>query len=175
MPATSPRVQAASPRVQAPTFTVEKQYEKNSVLKNTENKLPPFETNWQKRQLRPTQSRMQRRYGHERYRGKAIDYLHAQHISSLASQHTSFASHIFNAQGNKQTLDNLINGKEGSTKWIQALSNEWGRLATGNDLGIESTDTIEFVPYEAVPKNKKVTYATFACDYRPLKDEKWRI
>ena len=58
---------------------------------------------------------------------------------------------------------------------MPALSNEWGRLAQGNYSGVESTDTIEFIPHTDVPQSKKVTYASFVCDHRPLKDEKWRI
>ena len=40
---------------------------------------------------------------------------------------------------------------------------------------VESTDTIEFINHCKVPTNRKVTYASFVCDHRPLKDEQWRI
>ena len=40
---------------------------------------------------------------------------------------------------------------------------------------MERTDTIDFILFNQVPKDKKVTYASFACDHLPLKDEKWRI
>ena len=55
------------------------------------------------------------------------------------------------------------------------MSNEWGRLAQGNYNGVESTDTIDFIPFQQVPTDKKVTYASFACDHRPLKSEPWRV
>ena len=55
------------------------------------------------------------------------------------------------------------------------MSNEWGRLAQGNDAGVSATDTVDFIPFQDIPTNKKVTYTNFACDHRPLKDEKWRI
>ena len=55
------------------------------------------------------------------------------------------------------------------------MSNEWGRLAQGNDAGVASTNTIEFINQTLIPKAKKVTYGSFACDHRPLKDEEWRI
>ena len=152
-----------------------------SPIQNSKIKVPslkqnkPMATNWQRRHLRPTTSRMKRQYGHERYRGRAADYLHAQHIFSPSPAATFFASHIFDSTGRKQTLDNLLNSKDGPTRWTPALSNEWGRLAQGNDAGVEHTDTIDFIFSHEVPTHKKVTYATFACDHRPLKDEKWRI
>ena len=55
------------------------------------------------------------------------------------------------------------------------MSNKWGRLATGNDAGVQYTDTIEFITHAEVPENVKVTYASFVCDHRPLKSEHWRI
>ena len=54
---------------------------------------------------------------------------------------------------------------------MRSLSNEWGRLAQGNKYGVSSTDTIEFITKEQVPKGRDVTYATFVLDYRPLKEE----
>ena len=135
----------------------------------------PVTTNWQKRHLRPTSSRLKRKNGHEKYRGRAADFLYAQNIflSNPFAQPT--VSHIFDDFGRKQTLDNLLASDDGPTKWIPALSNEWSRLAQGNFSGVESTDTIDFISLSQVPSNKKVTYATFACDHRPLKEEKWRI
>ena len=69
----------------------------------------------------------------------------------------------------------MINGPDADTTWIPTLSNEWGRLAQGNDSNIQSTDTIEFISYDEVPTDKKVTYCTFTCDHHPLKSEPWRI
>ena len=83
--------------------------------------------------------------------------------------------HIYDDNGKKQSIDKLIKGSDATTKWLPALSNEWGRLASGNDNGIAHTDTIKFIPHASVPTDKKVTYASFVCDHRPLKSEKWRI
>ena len=83
--------------------------------------------------------------------------------------------HIYDANGKKQSIGKLIKGPDAQTKWLPALSNEWGRLAKGNDKGVAHTDTIRFISFDKVPTNRKVTYASFVCDYRPLKDEKWRI
>lgn len=87
--------------------------------------------------------------------------------------HHPFASHIFDDAGKQQSIDALLHSKHGETRWTPALSNEWGRLAQSNNAGVASTDTIRFVPFANVPTNKKVTYASFACDYRPLKAGKW--
>ena len=102
------------------------------------------------------------------YKSRAAEYLLAQHIFNKAS-------HIYNDSGKKLSIDILLQGDDGKTKWTPALSNEWGRLAQGNNAGVESTDTIEFIDHLHVPKDRKITYASFVCDHRPLKDEKWRI
>ena len=59
--------------------------------------------------------------------------------------------------------------------WTRSLSNEWGRLAQGNKYGVTGTDTIECIAQQDVPTDKRVTYATYVVDYRPLKDEKYRV
>ena len=45
----------------------------------------------------------------------------------------------------------------------------------GNNAGVASTDSIEFIAFPDIPSDKKVTYANFVCDYRPLKGEVFRI
>ena len=55
------------------------------------------------------------------------------------------------------------------------MSNELGRLTQWNNHGVKATDTMDFIKQEDVPKNSKVTYANFVCDYRPLKSEPHRI
>ena len=44
-----------------------------------------------------------------------------------------------------------------------------GRLAQGNDAGVQSTDTVEFVARSEVPTTAAVIYASFAYNHRPLK------
>ena len=58
---------------------------------------------------------------------------------------------------------------------MKSLSNEWGRLANGNKYNAKATNTIELIARTQVPTGKKVTYATFVCDYRPLKKEPFRV
>ena len=55
------------------------------------------------------------------------------------------------------------------------LSNELGQLAQGVGDCISGTDTIDFIRKHEVPSNKKITYANFICDYRPLKTELYRV
>ena len=74
----------------------------------------------------------------------------------------------------KETIDSLLKGPDRHV-WIKSLSNDWGRLAQGNDTGTKGTDAIRLIPKSAVPHGKKVTHASMACDYRPLKDEKSRV
>ena len=40
---------------------------------------------------------------------------------------------------------------------------------------MKSTDCIDFIHAHEVPRDRKITYATFVCDYCPLKDEPYRI
>ena len=58
--------------------------------------------------------------------------------------------------------------------WDRPLTNELGRTAQGIDH-IVGNDTIEFITKEEVPLGRKVTYANFVCDFRPLKLEKYRV
>ena len=102
------------------------------------------------------------------YKHRAAMLLTATEIFCVA------ANHIYDENGKKETVDSLINGKDRKV-WNQALSNEIGRLVQGNDNGVKSTDCMEFIFKHEVPERKKVTYANFVCDHRPLKTEPFRI
>ena len=82
--------------------------------------------------------------------------------------------HVFKENGSKETIDSACNG-ENKKEWLQSLSNEWGRLAQGNDMGVHFNDVIDFISQKEVPTDRKVTYATFVLDHRPLKTEPWRV
>ena len=88
--------------------------------------------------------------------------------------HTHVAYHIFRPDGKRETIDTILQGSDRHI-WTKSLSNEWGRLAQGNDAGVRSTDTIDFIHKQEVPVDRDVTYATFVLDYRPLKSEPYRI
>ena len=55
------------------------------------------------------------------------------------------------------------------------MSNELGRLAQGNEIGVKFTDCMEFIAYQDAPVSAKVTYAVLVCTYRPLKTEPYRV
>ena len=40
---------------------------------------------------------------------------------------------------------------------------------------IKYTDNIEFIHFDEVTIDKKVAYAHFVCNYRPLKDDEWIV
>ena len=90
------------------------------------------------------------------------------------SQHHLIANHIYRDDGKKETIDSLLDGKDSAT-WSKSLSNEWGRLSKGNDHGVKGTETIDFIYKHQVPPENKVTYASYVCDYRPLKEEPYRV
>ena len=69
-------------------------------------------------------------------------------------------SHIYNSQGKKQSLKALLCGPDKDI-WSRSTSNEFGRLAQGNDFGIEGSDTIQFIAPHQAPTDRKVTYASF--------------
>ena len=48
-------------------------------------------------------------------------------------------------------------------------------MAQGNIHNVLATDTIEFISLNDLPPNAVVTYASFVCDYKPLKSEPWRV
>ena len=102
------------------------------------------------------------------FRHLAAQHLTAQHIFQPK------VNHIFTASGKKETIDSLLNSIN-KVVWTRSLSNEWGRLAQGNTHGVTSTDTIDFIHKYEVPTDKRITYATYVVDYRPLKNEQYRV
>ena len=93
-----------------------------------------------------------------------------QPSQQLTLQHLS-VNHIY--EGDKKiSLDRLM---EKDKVWKTSLSNELGRVMQGVKDRIIGTDTMEFIKKEDIPRTKKITYANFVCDYRPLKAEKHRV
>ena len=82
--------------------------------------------------------------------------------------------HIFDDNGKKLNMDNLL---KGNTKeiWLKGCENELGRLANGLPNRITGSNTINFIQKTNIPRNKKVTYANLVCDFRPLKSEQHRV
>ena len=113
-----------------------------------------------------------------RSRSNLIQHVHQnpteENLAAYTFNPTCSANLIYKDDGTKETIDSLLKGPHKSI-WEQSLSNEWGRLAQSNNSGVKGTDTIEFIIRKEVPPDKKVTYATMVCDYKPLKDEKHRV
>ena len=105
------------------------------------------------------------------YKARAAEYLVAQ---QLFEEYQHQVNHIYNIDGKRQTIDTVCKGPDKDV-WNQSLSNEWGRLAQGNDNGVHFNDVIDFISQQEVPHGRDVTYATYVLDYRPLKEQKHRI
>ena len=75
----------------------------------------------------------------------------------------------------EKRIDVLLNGKHAKSRWNPALSNAQGGSAQINDASVEAINTITFMPFQEVPKYGKVTYTSFICEHRPLKDKEQRI
>ena len=83
--------------------------------------------------------------------------------------------HIYDANtGKKLTLRALLQNPDTTEIWSRSASNEYGRLLQGNKYGITGTETMKMINPRQIPPDKKVTYASMVCDYRPLKEEKHR-
>ena len=81
-----------------------------------------------------------------------------QNIQALHRFRNPSVNHVYDDNGKKQSIDDLLKGKMKPT-WKLVLSNEIGRLAQGVGDRVAGTDTIDFIHKSEVPANKKVTYA----------------
>jgi hypothetical protein len=63
----------------------------------------------------------------------------------------------------------LIKDDSTFTVWNKAAVNEFGRLAQGVGDRIEGSNTVFFIPRQAVPTGKIITYGRFVVDIRPKK------
>ena len=76
--------------------------------------------------------------------------------------------------GNSQEYRHLIKGPDRAT-WTTSYANELGRLANGVGTRMPNgTNTIKFIPSNAVPNGRNVTYGTVVCTIRPQKAEPHR-
>jgi hypothetical protein len=87
--------------------------------------------------------------------------------------------HMANSIINEETgasleYRHLINDASIFTIWNEAAANEFGRLAQGVGDRIDGSNTI-FIPRQAVPKGKNVTYGRFVVNIRPKKSEIHRV
>ena len=59
-------------------------------------------------------------------------------------------------------------------RWNQAGINEFSRLAQGYN-GTKGLNVVTFIRARDMPRGKQATYARYVVDYRPEKDEPWRL
>ena len=59
----------------------------------------------------------------------------------------------------------LMRHPEYKGEWALSSANEFGQLANGIGVRIKGTNTIKFMPYNAIPKDRRrdVTYGQFVC------------
>jgi hypothetical protein len=88
--------------------------------------------------------------------------------------------HMANSVINEETgasleYRHLINDASTFTIWNEAAENEFGILAQGVGNRINGSNTILFIPRQAVPKGNVFTYGRFVVDVRPNKSEIHRV
>jgi hypothetical protein len=83
--------------------------------------------------------------------------------------------HICHPQtGAKQSYDRL--NLSNPPRWTAGMANEFGRLTFGVRTRMPTgTNAIFFTDKGEVPPGRTVTYANAICDYRPTKDDPWRV
>jgi hypothetical protein len=179
--ATLPRVQQApqnilSPRVQsahktkiptvspsAPSVGAKFKEHATSTKPQHKNANSPYNNSYQHRY----NLRSLHRTTPRSYKARAAEYLVAQ---QLFEEYNHQINHIYNINGKRQTIDTVCKGLDKDI-WNQSISNEWGRLAQGNDSGVHFNDVIDFISQQEVPRDRDVTYATYVLDYRPLNSQ----
>ena len=88
------------------------------------------------------------RYRTPTFKQQATQSILAQHIFQQPKVY-----HIYDEHEQKQYMGDLIKGSKGKM-WYQALSNEWGRLAQGNESRALPTKAIEFIDPSRAPTGK---------------------
>ena len=72
------------------------------------------------------------------------------------SKLTEVVQHIFDDNGNKLSIDDLLKGSMKDI-WSNALKREFGRLSNGIPKELLGTNTIGFVLKSSIPKGRKIT------------------
>ena len=95
-------------------------------------------------------------------------------FAPMASYSTPSMFHIFDDNGKKMSIDQLLSGKD-KIKWNRGLDNELGRLSDGIPNRLKGTNTLKFIRKEDIPRGRKITYANFVCDIKLHKAEQYRV
>ena len=84
-------------------------------------------------------------------------------------------NHVYDQQGHKMNIDRLIQDLVLQKVWSPALENELGRLSQGFRGRVKPQDVLDFILHSEIPHDRKIIYANFICDHRPLKAEKFCV
>ena len=69
----------------------------------------------------------------------------------------------------------LLKGPDRDT-WYDGASKEFARLFNGRKIdNMKGTQTLAFIKASELPKDKKPTYLRICADYRPQKEDPYRI
>ena len=71
-------------------------------------------------------------------------------------------------------MNSLVSSNQ-SHIWSQSLSNKLGCFALGNDMGVQGTNTIEFIHQSEIPLDCNVISVNFVLDFKLLKTEQRRV
>ena len=85
-------------------------------------------------------------------------------ILNYSENNLTLINHIYREDSKKETINLLLRERSRNTL-MRILSNDWGRLAQGNDNGVKVRDIIGFIHKSQVLSDKKVIYTSFVCDY----------
>jgi hypothetical protein len=110
---------------------------------------------------------------------RPIAFTNNQHITFPIQQNPQtmpMANSVINEDtGASLEYRHLIKDDSTFTVCNKAAENEFGRLAQGVPDRIEGSNTFFFIPRQAVPKGKIITYGRFVVDIRPNKSEIHRV
>jgi hypothetical protein len=124
------------------------------------------------------------------YNTRALARQHAAHLAQtrrprvlrplVFAPRQTMPKHMANSVIKEETgasleYRHIINDASTFTIWNEATANEFGRLAQGVGNRMNGSNTIFFIPRQAVPKVKIVTYGRFVVDIRPNKSEIHRV
>jgi hypothetical protein len=85
------------------------------------------------------------------------------------------ANHVIDDQTGKiLTYRDLIARDDLRVIWSRSFANELGRLAQGVGGRVQGTNTIFFIHYHQVPKDRRPTYGQIVTDIKPHKTEMYR-
>lgn len=98
-------------------------------------------------------------------RPHVIPQCNAVYAQTMCTIPLYYVNHVYNENTSKmEEYRQLIKGKY-KEKWMESFANELGHLASGVGKRLpHGTETIKFILFSQVPKNKTVTYGRIVCD-----------